>query len=545
MLADQNSPPRAWAASTCTGRRRARAWNAARPRRDGEGLRELTVTPGERRSEPRHVSAARGSARIGWWYAPRRCSWCSSGCAVAARAERPRRRRRGLLRRHGATWPPTARSGPRRRCRRWRAGDKPPLYPAMIALSLRAGNTPLGVRAVSLPASVVIPGAGRQLARRASDAGGWAAIAILATLPWFADAARVACAELPLTAFGLLALFVLSGGTPSLPRGLAAGACFGLGFLQALAGRAAGILALIYLLPARRHVLLRGVMVGFMTVVIAHLGMFAWLASRPPAAVDERRVDVLALEPRRGAGFCELLAARPDVLRRDRVQGARAHDAAAHGGHAARGGRQHEDARARAGRRVRGARAHVAVPREERHPTWCRSCRCSRRSRRWASPNCTRFQVVAAAAADGRGARLRFPRDRDRGAGRRRARCSACRCATTTRATRRFPARWSRISCMCRRAVRRSRRKRRRSRSTCSVRSSTGTRRTTRGRLSASRRWRTTAARAFVVDPTQRFYGGWPDSATVRWLETHTREITSEVPTRYRRPLELRVFVKP
>jgi hypothetical protein len=53
-----------------------------------------------------------------------------------------------------------------------------------------------------------------------------------------------------------------------------------------------------------------------------------------------------------------------------------------------------------------------------------------------------------------------------------------------------------------------------------------------------------TALRVFVVDPGRGLYGGWPDSATVAWLEAATTEITGEVAARAGRPIPLRVFVR-
>jgi hypothetical protein len=50
--------------------------------------------------------------------------------------------------------------------------------------------------------------------------------------------------------------------------------------------------------------------------------------------------------------------------------------------------------------------------------------------------------------------------------------------------------------------------------------------------------------RAFVVDPAERFYGGWPDSATLGWLERDTREITGEIERQAGRRLEVRVFLR-
>ena len=55
---------------------------------------------------------------------------------------------------------------------------------------------------------------------------------------------------------------------------------------------------------------------------------------------------------------------------------------------------------------------------------------------------------------------------------------------------------------------------------------------------------RDTALRAFIIDPARTAYGGWPDSATVAWLEGGTREITREIEARARRPIAVRVFVR-
>jgi hypothetical protein len=53
-----------------------------------------------------------------------------------------------------------------------------------------------------------------------------------------------------------------------------------------------------------------------------------------------------------------------------------------------------------------------------------------------------------------------------------------------------------------------------------------------------------TNLRAFVVDPSQRFYGGESDSSALAWLEHDTREITSEIERDAGRRLEVRVFVR-
>jgi hypothetical protein len=50
--------------------------------------------------------------------------------------------------------------------------------------------------------------------------------------------------------------------------------------------------------------------------------------------------------------------------------------------------------------------------------------------------------------------------------------------------------------------------------------------------------------RAFVVDPSRRLYGGWPDSATLAWLSAHTREIGDSIAAARGRPLGVRVFVR-
>ena len=57
---------------------------------------------------------------------------------------------------------------------------------------------------------------------------------------------------------------------------------------------------------------------------------------------------------------------------------------------------------------------------------------------------------------------------------------------------------------------------------------------------------RGTTVRAFVLDTTKRFYGGWPDSTTLLWLEANAHEVTQEVHMPGGKPVEgLRVFVRP
>jgi hypothetical protein len=50
--------------------------------------------------------------------------------------------------------------------------------------------------------------------------------------------------------------------------------------------------------------------------------------------------------------------------------------------------------------------------------------------------------------------------------------------------------------------------------------------------------------RVFVVDPTQSFYGGFPDSAMIRWLERETTEISDSVPPGKHGERSLRVFAR-
>ncbi|HEY2955732.1 MAG TPA: glycosyltransferase family 39 protein [Candidatus Eisenbacteria bacterium] len=112
-------------------------------------------------------------------------------------------------------------------------GDKPPFYPALLALAVRLlGPTAAALRWPSLLFSGVVIWATAALAMRAAGAwAGLAAAAFLACLPWFADSARVANAEIPLTAFGMIALVLLAGGPVTARRALAAGAMLGLAFL--------------------------------------------------------------------------------------------------------------------------------------------------------------------------------------------------------------------------------------------------------------------------------------------------------------------------
>lgn len=113
-------------------------------------------------------------------------------------------------------------------------GDKPPLVPLLIGASLRVFDVQTAaVRVPSLLCGVLVP-ALLGLLLWWGGAGATAAMGatlLFATLPWFADAARVAAAEPPLTVFGMLALVLLVAAPHRRARAAAAGALLGLGFL--------------------------------------------------------------------------------------------------------------------------------------------------------------------------------------------------------------------------------------------------------------------------------------------------------------------------
>lgn len=112
-------------------------------------------------------------------------------------------------------------------------GDKPPLYPALLALSIRAfGPTESALRWLSILAAACITLALAGLVHRAT--GPWtaaAAAAFLVCLPYFANASRGVAAELPLTALGSAGLLCASGGVSSKWRAFAAGVLLGAAFL--------------------------------------------------------------------------------------------------------------------------------------------------------------------------------------------------------------------------------------------------------------------------------------------------------------------------
>ena len=113
------------------------------------------------------------------------------------------------------------------------AGDKPPLVPMLMAPFVKAwGATPAAARAILPLCAVLIAwGIGQVVMPAAGPVAGLFASMLLATLPWFADASRGAAAEIPLTAFATLALVLLAGRPASRARAAVAGALLGLAFL--------------------------------------------------------------------------------------------------------------------------------------------------------------------------------------------------------------------------------------------------------------------------------------------------------------------------
>ena len=159
-------------------------------------------------------------------------------------------------------------------------GDKPPLYPALLAASLRVfGMSESALRWPSfLCAALALLGTGLVTARLGGDPAGFVATLVLATLPWFADASRVVAAELPLTVFGIAALLAIEP-APSARRALGAGLLLGLGFASKLWLVAPFALAvLLRLWPFRSSRPLFALAGGFALTGGAHLAAVAWLA---------------------------------------------------------------------------------------------------------------------------------------------------------------------------------------------------------------------------------------------------------------------------
>ena len=112
-------------------------------------------------------------------------------------------------------------------------GDKPPLVPLLLAASIHwFGPGEAALRWISIAAAAVIAFAcGRLAGRAAGPVAEVACAGLLVTLPWFADASRVVAAEIPLTALGALALVVVCSENVSRRGASAAGVLLGLAFL--------------------------------------------------------------------------------------------------------------------------------------------------------------------------------------------------------------------------------------------------------------------------------------------------------------------------
>lgn len=164
------------------------------------------------------------------------------------------------------------------------AGDKPPLVPLLIAPFVNAmGATPAAARAIlPLCAAIVAWGIGRIVLPASGPKTALFATALLATLPWFTDASRGVAAEIPLTAFATLALVLLAGGQPSRGRLVLAGALLGLGFLCKLWLVAPAALAAAALVAGRDR--------GALT-------RLAWLAGTALAVASLHLVAVAILAP--------------------------------------------------------------------------------------------------------------------------------------------------------------------------------------------------------------------------------------------------------
>ncbi len=414
-------------------------------------------------------------------------------------------------------------------------GDKPPLYPAMLALSVRAlGPGAAALRLPSLLLAALVALGAAALAARA--AGPWAALAtagFLVTLPWFADSSRVANAEIPLTALGVAALVVLARQRLTARRAFAAGALLGLAFLCKL-----WLVALIALpaafmaLPDRRAFL--ALVAGAVLVSALQLAAVAVLAPRDLAHWWSIYADFSLASRMGGEGYAPGWIQPPGYY-----VGILAH-------------------------------AFVLLLPLVLVGAW-------QAARRWREPvprallvwalglvPLSLFQVKsgvylypivpawAALAALGLGTvARRWPRTAV-------ALGMVIALAGLAREIQRLPLRYHRpgyrevaaaLAPLLRDAA--------------------------PGRASfvapeapafgyylfrAGRYWGTplepwssaqletvaadTTLHAFVVDPSDRFYGGWPDSTTLAWLELATREITGEIERRAGRKLEVRVFVR-
>jgi hypothetical protein len=112
-------------------------------------------------------------------------------------------------------------------------GFKPPLYPALLAVSVRVlGAHELALRWPSLAMAALIAVMLALLVARAAGAfAGIGAAALLMTLPWYADSSRFAASVIPVTALGPAALGVLAREPRTVARAVGGGALLGLAYL--------------------------------------------------------------------------------------------------------------------------------------------------------------------------------------------------------------------------------------------------------------------------------------------------------------------------
>lgn len=111
-------------------------------------------------------------------------------------------------------------------------GFKPPLYPALLALSIdRLGPTPTALRWPSIVgAALTALAAAAVAARAAGPVAGVVAALLFLTLPWVADLSRLAASMIALTALGAGAIALVAGGAPPTARAALAGLLLGLAF---------------------------------------------------------------------------------------------------------------------------------------------------------------------------------------------------------------------------------------------------------------------------------------------------------------------------
>jgi 4-amino-4-deoxy-L-arabinose transferase-like glycosyltransferase len=187
-------------------------------------------------------------------------------------------------------------------------GDKPPLYPALLAGSIRLfGSNELALRWPSEAAALAIAlMLAALLARIAGAPGALAAAGLFVSLPWLADASRVCAAEPALTAFGAGAAVLATAPNPSRGRDALAGALLGAGFLCKL--WLVGLIALpvaLALAPWTRGGARRLALVAGVALATASLHLVAVARFEPAAFAHWRDVTFgFSLASRaRGEGY--------------------------------------------------------------------------------------------------------------------------------------------------------------------------------------------------------------------------------------------------